>query len=66
VRLAIDGPPTNPRALADAVAVGSGPRRATSVDTADYLSASLRRSWGAPTRTCPRRLVDVGGLRREV
>ena len=71
VRLAVDGPPpTNPRALADAVAVELRARgRATIVvDAADYLRpASLRLELG---RTDPDMFLDgwldVGGLRREV
>ena len=57
VRLAVDGPPpTNPRALADAVAVELRARgRATIVVDAGGLPASRRRygwSSGARTRTC--------------
>ena len=72
VRLAVDGPPpTNPRALADAVAVALRARgRATIVvdAAADYLRpASLRLEFG---RTDPDMFLDgwldVGGLRREV
>jgi hypothetical protein len=71
VRLAVDGPPpTDPRALADAVAgrlrvLG---RAVVVVDAGDYLRpASLRLELG---RTDPDMFldgwIDVGGLRREV
>jgi len=72
VRLAVDGPPpTNPRALADAVAVAlrASGRATIVVDAAaDYLRpASLRLEFG---RTDPDMFLDgwldVGGLRREV
>ena len=71
MRLAVDGPPpTNPRALADAVAVALRTlgRATVVVDAADYLRpASLRLELG---RTDPDMFLDgwldVGGLRREV
>jgi hypothetical protein len=71
VRLALDGPPpTDPRALADAVAVElrARGRAVVVVDAGDYLRpASLRLEYG---RTDPDVFLDgwldVGGLRREV